>query len=98
MVQRGRVRSHKATAGVWGSVGTRAHETVQGFEGQGKSVEHRGLLRDWDNTMSSPHLSMVALGCLDGGDERGEGQGCYLSRLSQRPGTDTASRVEFKGN
>jgi len=39
---------------------------------------------------------VVALGCLDGGDERGRGQGCYSSRLGQRPGTDTASRVEFK--
>jgi hypothetical protein len=39
---------------------------------------------------------VVALGCLDGGDERGGGQGCYSRRLGQGPGTDTASRVEFK--
>jgi hypothetical protein len=39
---------------------------------------------------------MVALGCLDGGDKGGEGQGCYSRRLGQRPGTDTMSRVEFK--
>jgi len=37
------------------------------------------LLRDRGNTRSSPHLSMVALGCLDEGDERGEGQGHYSS-------------------
>jgi hypothetical protein len=59
-------------------------------------VEHRGLLRDRDDTRSSPHLSVVALGCLDGGDERGGGQGCYSRRLSQRPGTDTVSRAELK--
>jgi hypothetical protein len=39
---------------------------------------------------------VVALGCLDGRDERGRGQGCYSRRLGQRPGTDTTSRVEFK--
>ena len=77
-------------------MGTRAHETVQGFEGQGKSVEHRGLLHDWDDTRSSPHPSVVALGCLDERDKRSEGQGCYSRRLGQRPGTDTTSRVEFK--
>ena len=54
------------------------------------------LLHDGGNTRSSPHLSVVTLGCLDGGDERGGGQGCYSRRLGQRPGTDTASRVEFK--
>jgi hypothetical protein len=60
------------------------------------SIEHRGLLCDWDDTRSSPHLSVVTLGCLEGGDERGGGQGCYSRRLDQRPGTDTTSRVEFK--
>jgi hypothetical protein len=67
---------------------------VQGFKG--KCVEHRGLLHNRNGTMSSPYLSVVALGCLDGGDKRGGGQGCYSRRLGQRPGTDTASRVEFK--
>jgi hypothetical protein len=37
------------------------------------------LLHNGDNTRSSPHPSVVALGCLDEGDERGEGQGRYLS-------------------
>jgi len=37
------------------------------------------LLRDWGDTRLSPHPSMVALGCLDEGDERGDGQGCYSS-------------------
>ena len=73
----------------------KATTRVLGFR-RGKGVEHRGLLRDWDDTWSSPHPSVVALGCLDGGDERGEGQGCYSRRLGQGPGTDTASRVEFK--
>jgi hypothetical protein len=59
------VRSFKATA------------RVQGV--QGEYVEHRGLLCDWDNTRSSPHPSVVALGCLDVGDERGDGQGRYSS-------------------
>jgi len=45
----------------------------QRFKGQGRSVEHRGLLRDWDDTRLSPHLSMVTLECLDGGGERGGG-------------------------
>ena len=73
----------------------KATTRVLGFRG-GKGVEHRGLLRDWDDTRSSPHPSVVALGCLGGGDERGEGQGCYSRRLGQGPGTDTASGVEFK--
>jgi hypothetical protein len=37
------------------------------------------LLRDGDNTRSSPHPSVVALGCLYEGDERGDGQGRYTS-------------------
>ena len=37
------------------------------------------LLRDGGDTRSSPHLSVVALGCLDEGDKRGEGQGHYSS-------------------
>ena len=37
------------------------------------------LLRDRDDTRSSPHLSVVALGCLNGGDERGNRQGHYSS-------------------
>jgi hypothetical protein len=37
------------------------------------------LLCDGGDTRSSPHLSVVALGCLDEGDERGEGQGRYSS-------------------
>ena len=37
------------------------------------------LLHDGDDTRSSPHLSVVALGCLNGGDKRGDRQGCYLS-------------------
>jgi len=42
------------------------------------------------NTRSSPHPSMVALGCLNVRGERGERQSCYSDRLGQRPSTDTA--------
>jgi hypothetical protein len=88
-----------APSGALGSP-TWTREVTQGnSEGsgvQGGYVEHRGLLCDWDNTRSSLHPSVVTLGCLDGGDERGEGQGCYSSQLGQRPGTDTTSRVEFQ--
>ena len=42
-------------------------------------AENRGSLHDRDNTKLSAHLSMVALGCLNGGDERGGGQGHYSS-------------------
>jgi hypothetical protein len=51
------------------------------------------LLRDGDNTRSSPHPSVVALGCLDERDERGDGQGRYSSWLGLRPGTDPATRI-----
>ena len=37
------------------------------------------LLRDGDDTRSSPYLSVVTLGCLDKGDERGDGQDHYSS-------------------
>jgi hypothetical protein len=37
------------------------------------------LLHDWGDTRLSPHLSVVALGCLDEGDERGDEQGRYSS-------------------
>ena len=71
-------------------------EVTQGNgKGSREFVEHRRLLYDWDNTRSSPHPSVVTLGCLDGGDKRGRGQGCYSRRLGQGPGTDTTSRVEF---
>jgi hypothetical protein len=51
------------------------------------------LLRDGDDTRSSPHPSVVALGCLDEGDERGDRQGCYSSWLGLRPGMDPATRI-----
>ena len=51
------------------------------------------LLRDRDDTRSSPHLSMVALGCLNEGDKRGDRQGCYLSWLGLRPGMDPTIRI-----
>jgi hypothetical protein len=41
------------------------------------------------DTRSSPHPSMVALGCLNVRGERGERQSCYSDRLGQRPSTDT---------
>jgi len=51
------------------------------------------LLCNRDDTRSSPHLSVVALGCLDEGDKRGEGQGHYSSWLSLRPETDPTTRI-----
>jgi hypothetical protein len=51
------------------------------------------LLRDGDDTRSSLHPSVVALGCLDVQDKRGKGQGCYSSWLGLQPGTDPATRI-----
>ena len=51
------------------------------------------LLCNRDDTMSSLHPSVVALGCLNEGDERGNGQGRYSSWLGLRPGTDPATRI-----
>ncbi len=53
---------------------------------------NRGSLQDRDNTRSSPHPSVITLGCLDGEDKRGEGEGCYSSQLSFKPDTDTVTR------
>jgi hypothetical protein len=50
-----------------------------GTGGQNIFVGSRGPLHDRDDTRSSPHPSVVTLGCLDEGDERGDGQGRYLS-------------------
>jgi hypothetical protein len=50
----------------------------------------RGLLPMLGNTRSSPHPSVVALGCLNVQGERGERQSCYSDRLSQRPSMNTA--------
>ena len=51
------------------------------------------LLHDGDDTRSSPHPSVVALGCLDVRDKRGEGQGRYSSWLGLQPGTGPATRI-----
>ena len=59
----------------------------------GTFVGNRGPLHNRDDTRSSLHPSMVALECLNEGDERGEGQGCYLSWLGLRLGTDPATRI-----
>jgi hypothetical protein len=47
--------------------------------GIGRCREQRSFCATGGNTRSSPHPSAVALGCLDEGDERGDGQGCYSS-------------------
>ena len=47
--------------------------------GTGRLQGTEVLLRDGDDTRSSPHPSVVALGCLDVRDERGKGQGRYSS-------------------
>ena len=54
-------------------------KSLKAGTGDGMFVENRGPLRDRDDTRSSLHPSVVALGCLDEGDERGNGQGCSLS-------------------
>ncbi len=43
----------------------------------GLVVEDRGLLHDGGNARSSPHPSIIALGCLDGREEWGVGQSHY---------------------
>ena len=55
----------------------RHDEVTQGRIGEVQGTEV--LLRNGGNTRSSPHPSVVALGCLDEGDERGDGQGYYSS-------------------
>jgi hypothetical protein len=72
----------------------RRNEVTQGRDGgmgslQGAEV----LLHDGDNTRSSLHPSVVTLGCLDEGDERGEGQGHYSSWLGLQPEIDPATRI-----
>jgi hypothetical protein len=51
--------------------------------------EQGSTARRLGNTRSSPHLSVVALGCLNVRGERGKRQSCYSDRLGQRPSTDT---------
>jgi hypothetical protein len=68
-------------------------KSLKAGRGMGMFVGNRGSLYDRDNTRSSLHLSVVALGCLDQGDERDDGQGCYLSWLGLRPGMDPAIKV-----
>jgi hypothetical protein len=63
----------------------------------GTFVGSRGLLRNRDDTRSSLHPSVIALGCLNEGDGRGDGQGRYSSWLSLRPGTDPATRIGYRG-
>jgi len=55
-------------------------KSLKAGAGDGKRLQGTEvLLRDRDDTRSSPHSSIVTLGCLDEGDERGDGQGHYLS-------------------
>ena len=58
------------------------------------SVGNRGPLRDGGDARSSPHPSVIALGCLYGGDERGEGRLALEStRLTARHGCRDLSEV-----
>jgi hypothetical protein len=52
--------------------GHKDQDRVRGGSYRGLAVD-RGRLHNGGDTRSSPLPSMVALGCLDGGDERGEG-------------------------
>ena len=58
------------------------------------SVGNRGPLRDGGDARSSPHPSVIALGCLYEGDERGEG-GLALesTRLTARHGCRDTNEV-----
>jgi hypothetical protein len=60
-------------------------------------VGNRGLLHDRDDTRSSPYLSMIALGCLNEGDKRGDRYGRYSSWLSLRLEMDPITRIGYKG-
>ena len=53
-------------------------------------AENRGLCATLGDTRSSPHPSVVTLGCLNVRGKRGKRQSCYSDRLGQRPSTDTA--------
>jgi len=54
----------------WSDIDICSHvRQEQGFR---RVCRNRGLLCDKNNTRSSLHPSMVTVGCLDGGDERGE--------------------------
>jgi len=54
-------------------------KSLKAGTGDGTFVGNRGPLCDRDDTRSSLHPSVVALGCLDKEDERGEEQGRYSS-------------------
>jgi len=76
-------------------------ERVQGWD----SCRDRRLLPTLGDTRSSPHLSVVALGCLDVRDERGEQSRYWTAQLitwrasakdkcySQRPKKGTMSKT-----
>ena len=61
-------------------------ERVQGRDILQRTEVYCVMLGD---TRSSPHLSVVALGCLNVQGKRGERQSCYSDRLGQRPSMDT---------
>ncbi len=65
-------------------------------KGLWEGCRNRGSLCDGNNAWSSLHPSMIALGCLDEGDKRGEGQGHYLSRLGFRARYRYCNKVESR--
>jgi hypothetical protein len=75
----------------WTREVTQGNHEGSRFQGKGKGVEHRGLLRDWDDTRSSPHPSVVALGCS--GWRRREGRRTGLLLEATRPRARYGYRV-----
>ena len=73
------------------NVATGSHaRQEQGFRGR---CRNRGSLQTWATLGLARTPSVITLGCLDEGDERGEGLGLLLELTwLLEPGTDTATR------
>ena len=65
-------------------------------KGSGEECRNRGSLQDRGNGLAHTP-SVIALGCLDEGDERGEGQGLLLELMRLRARYRYCDRVESKG-
>ncbi len=80
----------------WPDIGMRGHtmaETRVQEDRVGTEVYYRTRA-----TLSLAHTpSVIALGCLDGGDERGEGQGLLLNSTWLRARYRYCNKVESKG-
>jgi len=80
----------------WPNVGAYSHARQRqgGFKGQGRN---RGSLQDRGAMLGLAHTpSVIALGCLDEGDERGEGLGLLLELTWLRARYRYCDEVELK--